>query len=194
MKLFFIAIACGIHINCFAQLPDREIRHLKTGRVTVDSSYVYALPYEAGKKYLFIQGANSNMSHTNELSFDFKMKKLSPICAARDGKVIATKSDSNKGGLKKEFLGDGNHVIIEHTDGSTAHYWHLSQNSVLVSIGEHVKKGQVIGASGNTGYTAFPHLHFQVFDAKGKQVLPRFSTNKGIHYLRPGRWYKQAEK
>ncbi len=194
MKLFFIAIACGFHINCFAQLPDKEIRDLKTGRVTIDSSYVYGLPYGAGKKYLFVQGANSKMSHTHELSFDFKMKKRSPICAAREGMVIATKSDSDKGGLKKEFLGDGNHVIIQHADGSTAHYWHLSQNAVFVRIGDLVSKGQVIGASGNTGYTAFPHLHFQVFDAKGTQVLPRFYTNKGTHYLRPGRLYKPAER
>ena len=84
----------------------------------------------------------------------------------------------------------GNHIIIQHDDGSVAQYWHLEQNGVYVQPGDFVKKGQIIGASGNTGYTAFPHLHFQVIDVNGREILPRFQTKKGIKYLRPGRWYK----
>jgi murein DD-endopeptidase MepM/ murein hydrolase activator NlpD len=181
-----------ISFNSFCQLNDKEIRDLKTGRIKDDSSYIYWLPYEKGSKYLFIQGANSSFSHKGELSFDFKMKKGSAICASREGTVIATKSDSDKGGLKNEFLSDGNHIVIKHQDGSVAQYWHLEQNGVLVKVGELVKKGQVIGLSGNTGYTAFPHLHFQIIGANGKEILPRFQTKKGVIYLRPGRWYKSV--
>lgn len=181
-----------ISFNSFCQLTDKEIRDLKTGRTRDDSSYIYWLPYEKGSRYLFVQGANSSFSHKGELSFDFKMKKGSKICASREGTVIATKSDSDKGGLKDEFLSDGNHIVIQHQDGSIAQYWHLEQNAVLVKVGDFVKKGQVIGLSGNTGYTAFPHLHFQIIDANGKQILPRFQTKKGLIYLRPGRWYKSV--
>jgi len=170
----------------------RYVINLQKGKIKEDTSYVYWLPYKKGNRYLFIQGANSGFSHKGELSFDFKMKKGSKICAARPGTVIATKSDSDKGGLKDEFLGDGNHIIIQHDDGSTAHYWHLQQNGVAVKMGERVEKGQIIGFSGNTGYTAFPHLHFQVIDANGKEILPRFFTKKGNIYLRPGRWYKSV--
>jgi len=181
-----------ISFNSFGQLSDREIRDLKTGHIKEDTSYVYWLPYKSGVRHLFIQGANSSFSHKGELSFDFKMKKGSKICAARPGTVIATKSDSDKGGLKDEFLDDGNHISIQHDDGSIAHYWHLEQNGVIVKLGDKVTKGQLIGFSGNTGYTAFPHLHFQVIDANGREILPRFYTKRGKIYLRPGRRYKSV--
>ncbi len=72
-------------------------------------------------------------------------------------------------------------------------YWHLQKDGVLVNIGDTVKQGQLIGYSGNTGYTAFPHLHFQVYDATGKNIATRFETKKGITYLRPGKWYKRKQ-
>jgi murein DD-endopeptidase MepM/ murein hydrolase activator NlpD len=192
MKPFFSFLLLIISSSSFGQLADRDINGLKTGRIRDDSSYVYWLPYNKGQKHLFIQGANSGFSHKGELSFDFKMKKGSKICAARPGTVIGTKYDSDKGGLKDEFLDDGNHIIVRHDDGSTAHYWHLEKDGVLVKVGEFVKKGQLIGYSGNTGYTAFPHLHFQIIDSTGKEILARFQTKKGIIYLRPGRWYKSV--
>jgi murein DD-endopeptidase MepM/ murein hydrolase activator NlpD len=192
MKLFFFIFLIVLSLNSIGQLNDREIRDLKTGRIKDDSSYVYWLPYKKGVRHLFIQGANSGFSHKDELSFDFKMKRGSKICASRPGLVIGTKYDSDKGGLKDEFLDDGNHIIIQHDDGSTGHYWHLEKDGVLVKVGETVKKGQLIGYSGNTGYTAFPHLHFQIIDASGKEILPRFQTKKGNIYLRPGRWYKSV--
>jgi len=190
MKALLIIFLTLNFLDAAGQLTDREIRTLKGGDVKQDSSYVYWLPYEKGKNYLFVQGANSKFSHRGELSFDFKMATGSKICAARAGVVTATKADSNNGGLKEEYLNDGNHIVIQHADGSIAQYWHLEQNGVLVNLGDTVEQGQVIGSSGNTGYSAFPHLHFQVIDASGKQILPRFRTKKGIIYLRPGRWYK----
>ncbi len=190
MKTLYVFLFLFIPVNSYCQLPDRAIHDLKTGRVKEDTSYVYSLPYQKRSKFLFVQGANSKFSHKEELAFDFKMKKGSKICAARDGVVLQTKADSDRGGLKDEYLSDGNHIIIQHTDGSIAQYWHLEKEGAYVKPGEQVKQGQVIGASGNTGYTAFPHLHFQVIDASGKEILPRFHTKQGAIYLRPGRWYK----
>ena len=185
----FIALLL-IFGNTVAQLPDRTIHDLKTGQIKDDTSYIYSLPYNKHSRYLFIQGANSNMSHKEELSFDFKMKMGTRVCAARDGVVIATKANSDRGGLKDEYFSDGNHIIIQHADGSIAQYWHLQKDGVIVKVGDAVKQGQPIGYSGNTGYTAFPHLHFQVIDVNGKEILPRFQTKKGYIYLRPGRWYR----
>lgn len=182
----FIVLACSTQ----AQLPDKTIHNLKTGRLLEDTSYVYALPYTPGKRFLFVQGANSGFSHKKELSFDFKMKPGSIICAARPGTVIAKKADSDKGGLAPEYLSEGNHIIIQHADGSIAQYWHLQHNGVLVKIGDTVAMNQPIGKSGNTGYSAFPHLHFQIIDGNGREILPRFLTKKGKRYIRPGRFYK----
>ncbi len=110
------------------------------------------------------------------------------ICAAREGKVVRVRFDSYKGGLNWKYFNDGNHIVIEHSDGSVALYWHLKQNGVTVTLGDIVQKGQLIGYSGNTGYTAFPHLHFQLLDKNRKEILPRFHTHKGICYLK--RWQK----
>ena len=69
-------------------------------------------------------------------------------------------------------------------------YWHLQKDGVLVSVGDTIIKGQWIGYSGNTGYTAFPYLHFQVQNKSGGDIATRFITNKGIIYLRPGKYHK----
>jgi murein DD-endopeptidase MepM/ murein hydrolase activator NlpD len=188
--LLFLIIACNT-FNTQAQLTDGEIRNLKSGRVKPDNSYIYNLPFAKGSKFLLIQAYNSKMSHQNELALDFKMRKGSKICAARGGIVIATKADSDVGGLKDEYLSQGNHIVIKHNDGSTAMYWHLKYNSVLVNVGDTVQQGQHIGYSGNTGYTAFPHLHFQVQNLEGNDIATRFYTKKGVMYLRPGKWHKR---
>jgi len=191
MKRCLFFISAFFAFSSYAQLTDGEIYELKGGRVKTDKSYVYSLPYPKGNKHLLIQAYNSKMSHTNEISLDFKMKKGNDICAARAGVVIAVKEDSDEGGLKDEYLSKGNHIIIRHDDGSEAMYWHLQKDGVLVNVGDHVLPGELIGYSGNTGYTAFPHLHFQVYDKDGKNIATRFYTKKGIIYLRPGKWYKR---
>jgi Peptidase family M23 len=186
LVIIFLAFThCGL-----AQLTDKQIYDLKAGRVKPDNSPVYHLPFAQGSKFLLIQAYNSKMSHRHELSLDFKMKKGSKLCAARAGVVTAVKSNSDVGGLKDEYLSQGNHIIIKHADGSEAMYWHLKKDGVLVNVGDTVAQGQPIGYSGNTGYSAFPHLHFQVYDAAGKNVATRFKTKKGIIYLRPGKYYK----
>jgi len=190
MKRFFSIISIFICFPCVAQLSDREVMDLKSGRHRDDSSHVYWLPYKKGKSYLLVQASNSKMSHKEELSLDFKMKKGSKICAARSGWVIEARGDSDKGGLKEENFADGNYIIILHSDSSVSKYWHLQKDGVYVKVGAYVKQGDLIGVSGNTGYTAFPHLHFQVNDKNGKQILTRFNTKNGIIYLRPGNWYK----
>ena len=178
--------------NSFSQLDDRTIHDLKLGHVTRDTSYVYWLPYEPHKRFLLIQGWASKFSHNNgELSLDFKMRPGNKIYAAREGIVSDTKEDSNEGGAKDEYLNKGNYVVIRHSDGSLGGYWHLQKDGALVDKGDTVKKGQLIGLSGNTGYSAFPHLHFWVYnrDSVLKTYPTRFVTRKGIRYLRPGRSY-----
>ncbi len=170
------------------------IQDLKAGKFTEDSSYIYRLPFENRKKVFLIQAYESKMSHKGERALDFKLKKGTMICAARDGIVTALRKDSDKGGLKPENLADGNYITIKHRDGSVAHYWHLKKDGVIVNTGDSIQRGQPIGLSGNTGYSAFPHLHFEVqgYDDQGNYVqLPtRFATNKGIRYLRPGKFYR----
>jgi len=194
MKCFFFILLSFLNSCCGISQEQYSIRDLKAGKFTDDSSYIYDLPFENKKKVFLIQAYDSKMSHKGELALDFKVKKKTKICAARDGVVVSARGDSDKGGLKPENMSDGNYISIQHYDGSIAHYWHLIKNGALVNVGDTITKGQVIGLSGNTGYSAFPHLHFEVVGNDGtghtKQLPTRFYTNKGTVYLRPGHFYK----
>ncbi len=59
---------------------------------------------------------------------------------------------------------DGNYVILQVADGEYAFYAHLKPGSVAVRTGDTVRKGQVIGRTGNSGSSTGTHLHFQLMD------------------------------
>ena len=158
-----------------------------------DTSYIYSLPYAKGASHFLLQGYNSRFSHKGRMALDFKMKKGTPVLAARGGVVVRAEGRFTKGGVSKKYFGQANQVIIRHADGSFASYAHLQHNSLRVSRGDSVKEGDTLARAGSTGYSATPHLHFTAWKPTtgGRENLPtRFRTKKGALYLRPGRWYK----
>ena len=200
MKLFWFLLGLVIVSSCsVSNNPMRsEVKRLQKGITTEDTSYIYALPYEEGKSYYMIQGYFSSFTHKERAALDFKIKRGSVICAAREGVVIRVKEDGDRGGLKRKYRAYGNYVIIQHNDSSRAGYWHLQKDGALVNAGDTVKKGQPIALSGKTGYSFMPHLHFLVWSSDSKrqwrQVATRFQTSKGPKYLRPMRKYKKAKR
>lgn len=173
------------------------MKHLRSLDEHTDTSYVYALPYEEGKTFRVIQGYFSQFSHKERAALDFNMNPGTRIAAAREGVVIRVKEDSDKGGFDKRLRSYGNHIVIEHPDGSRGGYWHLSKDGSFVQVGDSIKRGEVIGLSGQTGYAAFPHLHFLVWRSDpGKrfvQVPTRFQTSKGVRYLKFWKRYKKVK-
>ena len=151
-----------------------------------DDHYRYALPYRSGESYRIGQTYDGNYSHTglHRYSVDFMMPVGTQIYAARFGRVVQLKEDSDIGGPSERFREDANYVVIEHEDGTYAEYAHLQKNGVLVQVGQLVNRGQLIGLSGNTGYSSGPHLHFMVrkVDRNGKlHSLPvTFRTSEGL--------------
>jgi murein DD-endopeptidase len=59
----------------------------------------------------------------------------------------------------------GNHIIIEIAGGAYAFYAHLQPGSLRVHLGDHIKRGQVLGLVGNSGNSTEPHLHFHLCNA-----------------------------
>ena len=86
------------------------------------------------------------------LGIDISMVVGTPIAAAMPGQVVFV------GG--SPCCSYGYHVIIEHADGYETLYAHLS--NVWVGTGQWVSGGEIIGLSGNTGYSTGPHLHFEI--------------------------------
>jgi murein DD-endopeptidase MepM/ murein hydrolase activator NlpD len=190
----FVFAGCAVSKNPLR----KETKLLQKGIIKDDSSYVYALPYADNTTHLLVQGYFSHFSHKERAALDFKMKRGTEIYAAREGVVVRVKQDGNKGGLNKKYRPFGNNIVIEHSDGTRAGYWHLQYSSAMVKVGDTVRKGQVIALSGKTGYAALPHLHFLVwtFDDRGnwQQIPTRFQTSKGIKYLRSFKKYRSTNK
>ncbi len=127
-----------------------------------DLDYAYALPYKRNTSHVMIQGFNGEFSHKGKYAIDWEMPEGTAICAARGGVVIAVTEKYNVGGQYEELTKKANYIEILHNDGSIGRYAHLKKNGARVSVGQRVKRGQVIGWSGNTGYSGGPHLHFEV--------------------------------
>ncbi|MEK7512711.1 MAG: peptidoglycan DD-metalloendopeptidase family protein [Patescibacteria group bacterium] len=81
------------------------------------------------------------------------------IFAAENGTVINVGNQDAYRGCYK--AGYGKFIVVKHTNGLTTLYGHLS--GYIVSIGQAVARGQVIGYLGRTGWATGPHLHFTVF-------------------------------
>lgn len=67
------------------------------------------------------------------------------------------------------YGGYGYCVTIQHSNGIQTRYGHMSK--VLVSVGDYVQQGEVIGRSGSTGNSTGPHVHFEII-VNGTKVNP----------------------
>lgn len=68
------------------------------------------------------------------------------------------------------FSSAGNWIVIEDKDGYVSKYMHC--NSLLVSTGARVKRGQLIATVGSTGNSTGPHLHLQIEDNTSTPINP----------------------
>jgi len=84
------------------------------------------------------------------LGIDIVAPKGTPIKATADGVVLFARREGEYGNL----------IVLEHPDGLTTRFGHLSRFNVKER--DTVKKGQVIGYVGTTGRTTAAHLHYEV--------------------------------
>ena len=91
---------------------------------------------------------------------DFPVPTGSPIYASASGTVIIAKN------LNYSY---GHYLVVDHGNGLSTLYAHNS--TLLVGVGDHVNKGQVIARSGSTGNSTGPHCHFEV-RVNGTRVNP----------------------
>jgi murein DD-endopeptidase MepM/ murein hydrolase activator NlpD len=151
-----------------------------------DNSYIYTLPYEKGTSHVILQGFDAELSHddSSRYAVDFSMPEGTPVHASRGGIVVGVREHNNTGGPSKDFEGLANHVIIRHKDGTIGEYEHLKKDGAAVEVGDSVNKGQLIGYSGNTGFSTGPHLHFGVYKTySGKKRISfpiKFTSTAGI--------------
>lgn len=104
--------------------------------------------------------------HNDTWAWDFRMPEGTPVVAAADGVVRLARGDSTLGACDPKFAKFANYVVVTHEDGYESQYLHFQ--SVVVKQGQQVKAGELLGYSGNTGWSCGAHLHFKV-------AKPRYS-------------------
>jgi murein DD-endopeptidase MepM/ murein hydrolase activator NlpD len=98
---------------------------------------------------------------------DFIAPYGTEVFATGSGKVI--EADWN-GGL-------GNCIVIDHGYGYQSTYGHLS--NIKVTVGQNIKRGDLIGLTGSTGTSTGPHLHYQI-DLYGQHKNPLYFFNDDL--------------
>ncbi|MDB5244985.1 MAG: putative peptidase [Parcubacteria group bacterium] len=89
---------------------------------------------------------------------DLSAPSGTPIHAAAAGNVIISKGDAAWNG------GYGSYVVVSHSNGTQTLYAHMSKD--IISVGDTVSQGELLGYVGETGEATGNHLHFEVRGAK----------------------------
>jgi len=96
----------------------------------------------------------------NEDFYAFGREVLAPA----DGTVIEVIDGvrDNTPGSMNPYSALGNCVTIQHREGEVSVLAHLKRGSIVVKVGDKVKRGQLLGKCGNSGNSSEPHLHYHV--------------------------------
>ncbi|MES3005546.1 MAG: peptidoglycan DD-metalloendopeptidase family protein [Patescibacteria group bacterium] len=114
---------------------------------------------------LYVSGSHNGV--------DFGAKIGTPVKAVLSGTVVGT-GDTDITCPRASF---GRWVFIKHDNGLSTIYGHLSV--ISAQQGQRVNTGDIIGYSGNTGYSTGPHLHISAYASDAVSVQQRPSTSCG---------------
>ncbi len=146
---------------------------LKTATFKLDLSkmekehWAYPLP---DARVISPYGRRGGKTHSG---VDIKTKPNDEVLAAFDGEVVQS----------GPYFAYGNYIVIRHAYGFSTCYSHQSKN--LVTKGQKVKAGQVIGYTGQTGRATTPHLHFEL-RFKNRAINPSVFFDHASHQLKAG--------
>lgn len=123
--------------------------------IRTNSKALWTDPFIAPLKEIFVTDPYGNSRKTGVYSIphkgvDYRAKEGTEVMAVNRGVVRITKT----------FRNHGKTIVIDHGLGVMSFYLHLSK--IKVKVGKVVEQGQIIGLSGQTGYTQGAHLHLSV--------------------------------
>lgn len=123
----------------------RITQHFGGSRFAQQNPHVYGRPFHNGT--------------------DFGLPVGTPIKAVRGGTIKGTGNTDAISGCYSY----GKWILIEHDNGLSTLYAHLSL--IKAQEGQRVNTGEVIGYSGNTGYSTGPHLHLTTYATEGVRIV-----------------------
>lgn len=124
-------------------------------------------------------------------AYDYNLS-YTQVLAADAGTVTRVQWYDNRpechGPTSSDYCGYGLHIYLQHSNGYVTRYAHLSSAAfALNSSGTSVQAGEIIGMSGNTGWSTGPHLHFEVKTSGGGNTDP---NNPSL--WKDGEWASQS--
>jgi murein DD-endopeptidase MepM/ murein hydrolase activator NlpD len=112
------------------------------------------------------EGINGTTHHGRmAYAYDLATSIGTPVYAMRAGQVMVVQDKYPDTGGSPDKISKFNYVMIEHDSGYRSAYIHLQQRflkMVPIKAGDRVNKGQLIGYSGNSGWSTGPHLHIEI--------------------------------
>lgn len=140
-----------------SQAPREDSSAPDTSDVKVTGGGGASMPIASGYRIAATFGQYGSWSryHTG---YDFSAAMGTPFRSPAAGVVTHVGYGGSAGGWA------GFYVTVRHADGKQSLYAHGSPNAV-VSVGQQVSAGQVVGHVGMTGRTFGPHLHFEIYPA-----------------------------
>lgn len=119
--------------------------------------------YDFGKRR-HVNGSPTSYRHNGlDIGHDLGV----PVMASNSGRIL----------IADYMIGTGNTVIIEHGFGLKTWYYHMDE--LNVKTGDMIKKGDLIGKVGSTGFSTGPHLHFSA-SINWVYINPITLINEGI--------------
>lgn len=180
--IVLLAAACSSPPSNPSDVGSRWIwRENCEGAYPAQESSPYVLPWEPGRSFLVGTG-NCEPPHDRysfeQYGYDIVMPIGTPLVAVRDGEVILVEERFANG---TRIPAQVNRINVRHADGTVSSFGHLTTNGVLVEVGDLVKRGQIIGLSGDSGDSTSPHLHFQVYQCDGCPTIAVTFRNTRPH-------------
>ncbi len=113
-----------------------------------------------------------------------------PVLAPADGTVVVAHGGARDWPAYTKGLDQGNYVILEHAPGEYTEFRHLAARSVTVHVGDHLRRGEVVGRCGNSGNATTPHLHIG-FLSSIDPITTRLMTLSGYEVMNvDGTWHR----
>lgn len=116
-----------------------------------EGTFIMPVEGELTTDFAEIRYVNNEPSSSRHSGLDLAAPKGTPVMAPNNGRVTFS---------MEGLLSPGNTVVIDHGMGLFTSYYHL--DTINVKKGDQVKKGDIIGTVGTTGFSTGPHLHYAV--------------------------------
>ncbi len=139
---------------------DNQIRVIQASMIPANIPNIWAHLGKINNEFGFRRNPFGGRSYEFHAGMDIDGERGDPVIAPGNGNVIKAAWSG----------GYGNMIEIDHGNGITTRYGHLSK--IDVSVGDTVTRGQLIGYVGSTGRSTGPHLHYE-FRLNDRSINPR---------------------